>query len=143
MTDIFPPEINSPIGRVRKYIPDMVQLENPERPTDPAAYYFSDLEIAGYLYEYAGESTNPSRHQVKRAAADAIEALANNEALVLKKIKTEDLETDGAKVADSLRRGAAALRKQADDEEGEESVMFEVIPFKHFHPQTRLPRSFR
>lgn len=142
MADIFPPVLDSPIGRVRKYIPDLVQLEDPKNPAAEPTYYFSDLEIAGYLSEYTGQET-ASRAQVKRAAADAIDALANNEALILKKIKTEDLETDGAAVANSLRAGARQLRLQADDEDKAESAFFEIVPFRHFHPQTRLRGRFR
>lgn len=143
MVDITPPLMDSPVGRVRKYIPDMVQLEDPKNPEAEPQYYFSDLEIAGYVGEYTSAGDEPTRAQVKRAAADAIDALANNEALVLKKIKTEDLETDGAAVANSLRAGARQLRLQADDEDKAESAFFEIIPFRHQHPQTRLRGRFR
>lgn len=143
MVDISPPNLNSPVGRVRKYIPDMVQLEDPRDPTADPEYYFSDLEISGYIGEYTAEGTEPTRSQVKRAAADAVDALANNEALILKKIKTEDLETDGPALANSLRAGARALRTQADEEDEADNAMFAIIPFKHHHPQTRLPWSFR
>lgn len=143
MVDISPPDMDSPVGRVRKYIPDMIQLEDPKDPTAEPAYYFSDLEIAGYIAEYTKAGTEPTRAEIKRSAADAIDALANNEALILKKIKTEDLETDGAAVANSLRAGARALRQQADDDDEADSVSFEIIPFRHFHPQTRLNRRFR
>lgn len=143
MVDITPPLMDSPVGRVRKYIPDMVQLEDPKNPEAAPQYYFSDLEISGYLGEYVATGTEPVRAQVKRAAADAIDALANNEALILKKIKTEDLETDGPALANSLRAGARQLRQQADDEDKADSAMFELVPFRHHHRQTRLPRRFR
>lgn len=143
MSDIFPPVLDTPIGRVRKYIPDLVQLEDPRNPAAEPTYYFSDAEISGYVGEYTSAGVEPTRAQVKRAAADAIDALANNEALILKKIKTEDLETDGAAVANSLRAGARQLRLQADDEDKAESAFFEIIPFRHFHPQTRLSGRFR
>lgn len=143
MADIFPPVLDSPVGRVRKYIPDLVQLEDPKNPATEPAYYFSDLEISGYIGEYSAQGTEPTRSQVKRAAADAIDALANNEALILKKIKTEDLETDGAAVANSLRNGARQLRLQADDEDKADSAFFDIIPFNHYHPQTRLRGRFR
>lgn len=141
MTDIFPPDMTSGIGRVRKYIPDLVQLEDTKNPAAPKQYYFSDIEISGFLFEYSNEvGVEPSRAHVKRAAADAIDALANNEALVLKKIKTEDLQTDGPATANALRAGARALRQQADDEDAAEADnFFDIIPFKHYHPQTRLP----
>ena len=136
MADQFPPDLTSGIGRVRKYIPDLILLENPEDPTADPSYYFSDAEIDAFLTEYPEEA---KRWHVKRAAADAIDALANNEALVLKKIKTEDLETDGPATANALRAGARALRERAAQEEAEESYFVGVVPFRHYHPQTRLP----
>lgn len=138
MVDQAPPDLQSPIGRVRKYIPDLVQLEDPKNPTADPQYYFSDLEISGYIGEYVDEGVEPTRSQVKRSAADAIDALANNEALILKKIKTEDLETDGPALANSLRAGARQLRQQADDEDAADSAFFDIVPFRHQHPQTRL-----
>ena len=143
MADIFPPDLTSPVGRVRKYIPDLVMLDDPKNPEADPEYYFSDLEILGFLSEYAPGDEDPKRYQVMYAAADAIDALANNEALVLKKIKTEDLETDGAMVANALRTGAKHLRGRAKEAEDEENVMFDIIPFRHEHPQTVLGRGFR
>lgn len=139
MADLFPPDLSSGIGRVRKYVPDLVLLEDPKNPEAPPSYYFSDAEVAGYLLEYSDEPDTATRSQVKRAAADLIDALANNEALVLKKIKTEDLETDGPATANSLRAGARALRDRAAQEDEEESQFVGVIPFRHFHPPTRMP----
>jgi hypothetical protein len=53
---------------------------------------------------------------VKLAAAQAIDVNADDEALTSKVIRTQDLTTDGAKLADSMRKHAAALREQAADE---------------------------
>lgn len=140
MPDIYPPNLDSPVGRVRKYVPDLVQLEDTKNPAAPKQYYFSDDEISGFIGEYAEAGIEPTRSQVKRAAADVIDALANNEALVLKKIKTEDLQTDGPATANALRAGARALRQQADDEDAAAfNNFFDIVPFKHYHPQTRLP----
>lgn len=143
MADIFPPDMTSPVGRVRKYVPDLVLLEDPKNPTAPPQYYFSDIEITGFIAEYAALPETPTRSQVKRAAADVIDALANNEALVLKKIKTEDLETDGPATANALRNGARALRAQADQEDEDNNMFFDIVPFQHVHPQTRLGGWFR
>jgi len=137
--DIYPPDLAQPVGRVRKYIPDLVLLEDPKDPLAEPSYYFSDAEIEGFLVEYPGE---PARWHVKLAAADAIDALANNEALVMKQIKTEDLETDGPATANALRAGARALRQAALEDEASASTFVAVVPFRHFHPQTRLPRRF-
>lgn len=57
-------------------------------------------------------------NNVRRAAAEALEIIARSEALVSKKIRTQDLATDGPVVAAELRASAALLRKQADDADG-------------------------
>lgn len=144
MADTFPPDLTTGVGRVRKYVPDLVLLEDPKDPAAEPMYYFSDAEVEGFLAEYADTGERPTRAQVKRAAADVIDALANNEALVLKKIKTEDLETDGPATANALRAGARALRSQAQDEdEADARNFFDVVPFRHQHPQTKLSGWFR
>lgn len=83
---------------------------------------FSDDEIAAYL---AMEGQN-----VKRAAAQAIDTMADDQALVLKYIQDHQLLTDGAKVADSLRKRAATLRAQAveDLSLSDDGAFFEFIP---------------
>jgi hypothetical protein len=66
---------------------------------------------------------------VKRAAAQAIDTNATNEALASKVIKDHQLSTDGAKVADAMRKHAAALRDQADREDdlSDDGAFFEVV----------------
>jgi hypothetical protein len=81
-----------------------------------APWIFSDEEITAFL-TLEGKS-------VKRAAAQAIDTNADNEALASKVLKSQDLATDGAKVADALRKRAAALRQQADVEDGD---FFEIV----------------
>lgn len=49
------------------------------------------------------------------AAATALDVIASSEALVQKRIKLLDLETDGPAVADALRKHAEALRKTVTD----------------------------
>lgn len=143
MTSVYPPDMTSLVGRVRKYIPDLVLLEDPKDPAAEPQYYFSDAEINAFASEYGELTEKFKRSQVKRAAADVIDALANNEALVLKKIKTEDLETDGPATANALRNGARALRAQADQEDEDNNMFFDIVPFQHVHPQTRLGGWFR
>lgn len=133
MNDINPVDHTSTVGRIRKYIPDMVLLEDPKNPLADPSYYFSDIEIAGFGFEYEEDGVM-GRSAVKRAAADAIDALANNEALVLKKITTEDLETDGAAVANALRLGAQALRNQAKADDLAENAFVAIVPFKKQTP---------
>lgn len=84
-------------------------LANDYFPADTSQQVFSDDEIDGF-YALEGNS-------VKRAAAQAIDTIADNEALVSKVIKTQGgITTDGAKVADALRKRAATLRQQADQD---------------------------
>lgn len=74
---------------------------------DEVAPLFTDAQITAFL---TLESSN-----VRLAAAQALDTIASSEALVGKKIRTQDLQTDGPAVAAELRERAAALRKQADD----------------------------
>jgi|SRR3990167_726018 len=52
---------------------------------------------------------------VKLAAADALDSIASSQALIQKKIKVLDLQTDGPALADALHRLAADYRKQVLD----------------------------
>ena len=73
---------------------------------DPEGFLFREVEIDRFLGIEDGD--------VKLAAAQAIDTIADNEALVSKVLKTQDLATDGAKLAAELRKRAAALREQAE-----------------------------
>lgn len=66
----------------------------------------------------------------KLAAAQALDIIASSEALVSKKIRTQDLSTDGPAVAASLRANAAELRRQATAEAEAadvDGVFFDVV----------------
>lgn len=82
------------LGRVRLLISD-IDDQNP---------IFTDLEIETFL-ALEGED-------VRLAAAQALDTIARNEALVLKVIRTQDLQTDGAKLSAELREHAKSLRAQ-------------------------------
>jgi hypothetical protein len=71
---------------------------------DEASPVFTDEEIAAFLALEGGI--------VKLAAATAIDTNADNEALASKVLRTQDLSTDGAKLADALHKRAEALRAQ-------------------------------
>lgn len=87
---------------------------------DDARQVFTDAEIAAFLALEGGN--------VKRAAAQAIDTNADNEALASKVIRTQDLSTDGASVARVLRERARSLREQADrDADAAGAGYFEVI----------------
>lgn len=70
---------------------------------------FEDTEIEAFLTINEGS--------IKRAAADALDTIASSEALLSKKISTQDRSTDGPAVADALRKHADALRARAKEEE--------------------------
>lgn len=61
------------------------------------------------------------------AAARALDIIAASEVLVGKKIRTQDLQTDGVAVAAELRSQAAALRAEvATEDDGWDG--FDVVP---------------
>jgi hypothetical protein len=101
------------LGQVRLLIPDTDQLSNLANPSSPAEYIFNDSQIQAFLSLYG---TN-----VKRAAAQAKLVLATSEALINKVISTDDLKTDGAKLAAELRAQALMLRQEADKDDSEDS----------------------
>jgi hypothetical protein len=73
--------------------------------TDPAHPIFTDAEIAAFV---------TLEGFPRLAAALALETIASSEALVSKKIRTQDgLSTDGPAVAAELRARAQSLREQA------------------------------
>ena len=67
---------------------------------------FSNSEIAVFL-ERTGHPL--------LCAARMLDAIAVNEVLLSKVIRTQDLSTDGSKVADSLRKQARVLREEYED----------------------------
>jgi hypothetical protein len=93
--------------------------------TDPANRFFSTGELTDFL-ALNGLS-------VRRAAAQALDVWAANEAMVSKKITTQDLQTDGPAVAASLRQSATELRRQADAGEGDDGTDgFEIVEYKPY-----------
>lgn len=105
----------TPTGMVRLLLADV----------DPDNVVVSDDAIAGYLVVEAGS--------IKRAAAQALNAIAISEALVSKVIKTQDLQTDGVKLATELRARAAELKSEAENDEND-GVAFDVIPYNPYPP---------
>lgn len=90
------------IQKMRVLIPDNEQVFDGD-------YLFSDNDLNAYL-----EVANGS---VLRAASYAVLAIANSEAIISKIIKTQDLSTNGAAVADALRLTAKQLADRADKED--------------------------
>lgn len=86
--------------------------------TDSSNQLLSDPQVSNFLTLEGGN--------VKLAAAQALDAIASSEALVSKVIKSQDLSTDGPKVAASLREHARSLRTQAVEED-EGDGFFEIV----------------
>jgi len=90
-----PVDLTTDLGKVRLLISDV----------DDTAFTFSDAEVQAFL---------DLEDDVRLAAAQALETLASNEALLFKKIRAlRILEADGPAVAESLMARAALLRDQA------------------------------
>lgn len=84
---------------------------------------FSDTDIENYLLAGGGSEL--------RAAAFANYAIATSEALISKVIRTQDLQTDGAKVAEALIKKGDALMKQADREDAAaDSGFYQIINYQ-------------
>lgn len=92
------------------------------------AQLFTDDQIGAFLGLYAGN--------VHRAAAKALRTIAASEVLVSKKIRTQDLSTDGPAVAAALRALADDCLAEADAADAAEGAFFEIVPFaSSFKPE--------
>ena len=108
-------DFTTPIGRVRLLTADL----------NEEAFLLTDEHLNGYLELHDSN--------VFRAGAEALDAIATSESLVSKKIRTQDLSTDGPAVAADLRKRAAELRARADaTDAAERGDVFEVIPFQPY-----------
>lgn len=108
MTYTYDP--TSSVGKMRLILSDK----------DEQNVFFQDEELQAFL-TMAGD--------VRRAAADALDAMASNQAMVLKVIRTLNLSTDGAATARALREHAKTLREQADVAEAGDDGLFEIAEF--------------
>lgn len=107
MASIYPPNYSTPLGQLRALLSQTKQYIDPANPTAPADYLIPDDQLNAYL------AINGS--SLYAAAADALLAIATNESLISKKIRTEDLQTDGPAVAGELRRTAEVFSQRAKD----------------------------
>jgi hypothetical protein len=99
----IPADYTTSVGQTRLLIPDTAVDGSLD-------YIFSDTQINALLGLFGDN--------VKRAAAAAKDILASDNVLLLKVVRTDDLNVDGAKVAAELRAQAKSLRDQADVDEG-------------------------
>ena len=111
-------DYTSPIGQVRVLIPDLRKLEDLRDLRNEPRYLFTDDEILAFLAVNNGN--------VKRAAADACDAIGMDKALQLLVLKTDDKQTDGAKLLDAIVKRARMLRDQAKEDD-ENNLSFDVI----------------
>lgn len=123
MANIYPPQYDTPLGQLRALLFQTQVYKDPANPTAPADYLVDDGQLSAYLAINADK--------LYSAAVDALLAIATNEALISKKIRTEDLSTDGPAVAAELRRTAETYRlKQKDLDELADSIeAFEIVYF--------------
>lgn len=117
-------DYNSPIGQVRVLIPDLRKLEDLRDLRKEPRYLFTDEEISAYLTINGGN--------VKLAAADACDAIGTDKALQLLVLKTDDKQTDGAKLLSAFVGRAKQLRTQAK-EDAETNLAFDVV-YPSFEP---------
>lgn len=109
MTESSSYDVSTDLGKVRLLLNDIA-----------APWVFTDADVQAFLDLEGGS--------VKRAAAQAIDSQATNEALAAKVIRDADgKSTDGAKLADAMRKHAEALRAQADVEDAADGF-FEIVP---------------
>lgn len=136
--DIYPPDENTDIGSVRMLIPDVEQVDFAKQGVP--SYMFSDKHIANLLRNARGGP----RARIKRAAAAAMRAVGNSEGLIQKVIRTEDLQTDGAKLQQAFLTSARDMEREADkdDEYEEDSYGFAIVDFRP-QPADCLPYALR
>lgn len=125
---IYPPNYETPLGQLRALLFQTVRYVDPANPELPADYLVPDEQLNVFIALNSG---------IYGAASDALIALATNEALVSKKIRTEGgLQTDGPAVAQRLLDLAKEYRKRQDDEDDAAGAdaSFEIINFTEFYP---------
>lgn len=124
MANIYPVNFDTPLGQLRALLFQTERYVDPANPASPADFLVPDAQLNAYLSINSGA--------LFAAASDALIALATNEALVSKKIRTEGgLQTDGPAVAQRLLDLAKEYRKRhdADKADADELDAFEIVPF--------------
>nr|DAR46850.1 MAG TPA: hypothetical protein [Caudoviricetes sp.] len=111
-------DYTSSVGQVRVLIPDLRKLEDLRDLRNEPRYLFTDDEILAFLAINNGN--------VKLAAADACDAIGTDKALQLLVLKTDDKQTDGAKLLAAIVGRARQLRAQAREDE-ENNLCFDVV----------------
>lgn len=131
--DVYPVNFGSVIGQIRALVPDVEQVDYSD--SGISEYMFSDAHLRGLYTIAMGDGSA----RIYRAAASALRALAVSEGLIQKVIRTEDLQTDGAKLASALLAGAKQLDDRADAAEEDAETMM-IVDFQPL-PQDGFPYS--
>ena len=111
-------DYTSSVGQVRVLIPDLRKLEDLRDLRNEPRYLFTDDEILAFLAINNGN--------VKLAAADACDAIGMDKSLQLLVLKTDDKQTDGAKLLSAIVARARQLRAQAREDE-ENNLCFDIV----------------
>lgn len=103
----------------------------PPSPLDAVRFLIADVGEDSLLADsQVAEMLALNGGSIRRAAADCLDAIATSEVLVSKKIRTQDLATDGPAVAAELRaqaRNQRALAQAEKDAEESDWDGFDVI----------------
>lgn len=123
MANVYPPNYATALGQLRGLVSQTEQYKDPADPAAVADYLMDD----GLLQSFLALNSD----KLYGAAADVLLSLAANEALVSKKIRTEDLSTDGSVIANSLRQIAQEYRNRQKEEDAEDAALeaFEMVDF--------------
>lgn len=135
MANIYPPDYATPLGQLRALVSQTERYKDPADPAADADYLMDD----GLLQSFLALNAN----KLYGAASDTLLALAANEALVSKKIRTEDLSTDGSVIANSLRQiaGEFLARQRFEDAEDNALEAFEIVDYTDY--PNDYPRNWR
>jgi hypothetical protein len=110
--NVFTLDYSTDVGKVRALIGD----------TDVSLPFLQDEDITVFLDLEASS--------LYGAASVALLTMATKHTVILKKIDTLDLKTDGPAVAESLRKLANDMREKADDEPAFDFATMITPPFQ-------------
>lgn len=110
----MPIDYTTPVGQTRLLIPD----------TDETRLTFTDEQVAAFLVM---ASDNPLR-----AAAQALQTVASDTAMTVAWVRDHDLQIDGPRMAEELRKSAEALYQRAADEDARlASEDFDIVSYSY------------
>lgn len=99
----------------------LVRLRIADKDPDPEKRLLTDEDIQELLDAQSGNAW--------RAAGDALLLIATSEVLVSKAIRTQDLQTNGDRVAQRLESLADKYYTKADEEELAQGGSLHLVPF--------------